>query len=145
MVQSEVVTWLGASGTPYAYRVFPIGTLFVDKPGNYVFARRHEKGWLPLHVGQAGSLCDWLNERALTPCIRACGATHIHVHLNQASRLDRLSEQQDLLLNYRPTCNRGKGLQKEQPVFFTPAAEVDSVAAIIPRLKLNRGSMARHS
>jgi excinuclease UvrABC nuclease subunit len=97
--------WPGKSGNSYTHYVYPIGTKFADKPGNYVFCKKNAAGnWTPQYIGQAKNLNERLGTHEKEACAIARGATHIHAHLN-ALKADRLAEEKDLIQNFNPPCN----------------------------------------
>ncbi len=60
MTEVATINWPGKSGTQYKYWIYPIGTSFKERPGNYVFAKETKPGsWSPCYIGQT----DNLNER----------------------------------------------------------------------------------
>jgi hypothetical protein len=101
MATQETCTWTGASGKQYLYYVFPRHPVINDgQDGNYVYAKKNLQGqWVPVYFGQGD-----LSKRA-TPdhhrigCIDTKSATHVHLRLN-ATKTDRLAEEQDLLGHY---------------------------------------------
>lgn len=114
MSQTTTCDWIGASGTRYAYYVYPFPAAFgANQPGNYIYARTNSVGqWVPVYIGQ-GDLNDRAQGHHQAGCIRANGATHFHCHKN-ASEATRLSEERDLLARYtnayQPTgCNERVG------------------------------------
>jgi len=97
--------WTGASGKKYEYEVFSIGTNWNDVPGNYIFARQSSpRQWESVYIGETESFKDRLPNHNELPCIRRNGGTHVHAHVNKASRA-RLAEERDLLSNGTTPCN----------------------------------------
>lgn len=97
--------WTGRSGTVYTYEIYPIGTNFVDKAGNYIFASRASYGkWAAHYVGQTVSLKDRLGSHEREACAIRQGATHIHAHRSQTLPL-QLAEEVDLIASLQPHCN----------------------------------------
>jgi len=100
-------SWVGASGRSYKYRVYTLGTNFIAKPGNYVFAKTNAAGnWVPIYIGESGDLSERFDNHHAMPCIRRNGATHVHVHASSSNRQERLNEETDLRRNYNPPCNK---------------------------------------
>ena len=111
MSQRPTCTWTGASGSQYAYRIYPIGTPMADVAGNYIYAylshvdERGVRRWNPVYIGQ-GNLADRsdLSSHHKGYCIRQTGATHFHAHTN-ALKYARVAEEHDLLANRTTPCN----------------------------------------
>lgn len=104
--EAPQITWPGQSGRTYDYAIYPIGTAFVDKPGNYLYARQSSAGrWQPTYIGQTSSLRDRLADHERESCAKRNGATHIHVHLSSSSEDVRRAEESDLIAKWQPVCN----------------------------------------
>jgi hypothetical protein len=106
---TETAVWVGADGTRYTYKVFPVNAEWNDVPGNYIFAKRATLGgWIPLYIGETGSLQD----RPLSPehekwgCAADRGMTHIHAHTSNPVRSVRTDEESNLRRRYSPPCNQ---------------------------------------
>jgi len=100
------IYWEGASGKTYAYWIYPIGTTFLDQPGNYIYARQSSPGrWVPAYVGQTASLADRLADHEKEGCALRHGASHIHCHTTPGGEAVRLAEESDLIAKWRPPCN----------------------------------------
>ncbi len=89
--------WRGESGMVYEYRIYPLGTEFLEIGGNYIFCCRDAVGeWVPLQIGETADLSQLLGgemtDRVWVPME---GATHIHARINR-SESARLREQADL-------------------------------------------------
>jgi hypothetical protein len=98
-------SWTGASGRVYTYAIHPIGEIWNDVAGNYIFAKQTEPSrWAPVYIGETQSFQDRLPNHNELPCILRNGGTHIHVPVNRASAV-RLAEEADLLANHNPPCN----------------------------------------
>lgn len=109
MTQAQTRVWYGSSGLGYLYEVYPIEDVPCLPPvhGNYIFA----KGTTPepgnaVYIGQAKDLRGRLNSHDKMPCAKKRGATHIHVHRNDAGEQARRSEEQYLIAAYNPPCNK---------------------------------------
>lgn len=97
--------WTGKSGKRYTYYVYPVGSKFAEKPGNYGFCKKNAAGnWVPRYFGQSGNLRDRLGKHEKEVCAIANGATHVHAHLN-AHETDHLAEERDLIRRFNPACN----------------------------------------
>ena len=97
--------WTGKSGAKYTYEVHPIGILWSDVPGNYIFAKETAPGhWAPVYIGQTQSLRDRLPNHNELPCIKRNGGTHVHVHIARDERVRR-NEENDLLAAHKTPCN----------------------------------------
>ena len=96
--------WPGESGTTYHYWVYPIGTVFHDKPGNYIYANSDQGLWHAVYIGQTGSLRDRLADHEKEACARRSGATHVHAHTSGAETA-RIAEETDLINRWNPVCN----------------------------------------
>lgn len=97
--------WPGKSGRDYTYYIYPIGTDFDEKPGNYIFCKEDSHGqWTPQYIGQTGNLKDRMGRHHKLVCAQGKGATHIHARLN-AAEASRLAEERDLIRNFNPPCN----------------------------------------
>ncbi|MCH8064716.1 MAG: hypothetical protein IIC90_02675 [Chloroflexi bacterium] len=108
-VKTRTITWTGASGSKYQYKIFPIGTTMNDTPGNYIFAKETKPGtFRPIYVGETESLADRLNNPAghhKWACIKRQGATHICAHVNTRGARARRAEEADLLAALKLPCN----------------------------------------
>lgn len=102
---AQTCNWPGKSGTAYTYYVYPIGTKFLEQPGNYVFCKKDAvRTWIPQHIGQTKNLNQRLGDHEKEACAKRNGATHIHARLNP-TEVARLAEEKDLILNFNPPCN----------------------------------------
>ena len=100
------IYWEGASGKKYGYWIHPIGTLFQDTPGNYIYAKEtQQRRWKPVYIGQTSSLRDRLANHEKETCAKRNGATHIHAHTNSNSETTRRAEESDLISRWKPVCN----------------------------------------
>ena len=102
----QTCTWVGRSGSRYAYEVHPLGTPMRAVPGNYGFAKVAGGRWVPLYFGQTFNLRDRLENHERERCARMSGATHIHVHANGGGEAARRREEGDLIGGHSPHCNR---------------------------------------
>jgi hypothetical protein len=104
--QVPTIDWTGQSGAAYRYHVYPTGTQFSAKPGNYCFAKEVSPGrYVPLYFGQTGNLSERFDSHHKMPCARAHGVTHIMAHLNESGEAARLREESDLVAKWKPACN----------------------------------------
>ena len=105
--QVKTCTWTGISGKQYEYGIYPIGTSFVAKPGNYVHAKVSGLGrWSAVYIGETEDLSTRFENHHAAHCIARNGATHIHVHLSSADRQVRLNEETDLRRSHNTPCNK---------------------------------------
>jgi hypothetical protein len=103
--EARTILWTGQSGSKYKYSIYKIGTNFKDIAGNYVYAQETKpNSWSPKYIGQTNSLKNRLSNHEKESCAIRNGATHIHVHAN-SSEVSRLSEEKDLVVNWKPPCN----------------------------------------
>ena len=103
---TPTILWAGQSGRSYTFWIYPIGTNFCDKPGNYVYSRQTQPGmWSPVYVGQTENLNDRLSNHEKELHAIRNGATHIHAHVNNGTKQDRLDEETDLIRRWHPVCN----------------------------------------
>jgi excinuclease UvrABC nuclease subunit len=105
MSEVQTITWSGKSGQIYKFWIYPIGTTFEEKPGNYIFAKESKPHtWSPVYIGQTKNLNSRLENHEKEQCAKRNGATHVHCHINNTES-SRLSEERDLILKFQPTCN----------------------------------------
>jgi hypothetical protein len=103
----QTILWVGASGKHYKYWISPVSGSLDNKPGNYIFAKQMSpSGWIPLYIGQTNSLKNRLGDDEKLLCVRKKGGTHIHAHTSSANEQDRKAEEEDLLVNWDPPCNK---------------------------------------
>jgi hypothetical protein len=101
----QTCSWVGKSGKTYTYHVYPLGTPFMEQPGNYIFAKLDASGrWAPQYIGQSKDLNQRLGDHEKEACAKRHGATHIHAHLS-ADEQTRLAEEKDLIQHHNPPCN----------------------------------------
>ena len=101
------ILWEGASGKKYNYWIHKIGTSFVNKPGNYIYAKETSpRKWKPVYIGETGSLAERLANHEREECALNNGATHIHGHTSTTGRHIRLVEEADLIEKWKPACNK---------------------------------------
>lgn len=94
----------GASGTTYAYYVFPLDfSPKDDQFGNYMLARQSQEGrWIPVFIGQ-GNLKERVRDKAHVRRAQQKGATHILARVNQNEQLRRV-EERDMLVAHPEAC-----------------------------------------
>jgi len=105
MANEPSILWPGKSGAKYSYTVYPLNTGFVQKPGNYIFAKIVNGKWSPVYVGETGDLSSRFTNHHRQKCIDSNAATHIHVHVNSGSDKARIDEETDIRTNFNPSCN----------------------------------------
>lgn len=104
----NICNWRGISGEFYCYSIHPIGTEFMDVPGNYIFAKTQEDSpgwWTPVYIGQTSNLNKRFDDHHKEDSILREGATHIHVHVASFIEQARRVEEKDLIDSYDPPCN----------------------------------------
>ena len=102
---TQTARWQGQSGRIYDYEVFPIGTTFVEKPGNYIFAAVSGGMWKACYIGQTENLKDRLGDHEKEACAKRNGATYIHAHVTTGGEAARKAEEEDLIRRHKPPCN----------------------------------------
>lgn len=107
MSRTHEIDWAGVSGETYGYFIDPIGTKFLNVPGNYVFAFEPKPGyWQAVYVGESDSLGKRLtNAHEKLAAAVKLGATHIHTHVNDRGEDARLAEEVDLIVRWNPPLN----------------------------------------
>ena len=106
MVDAPTINWVGQSGTKYKYWIYEIGTTFKPSPANYVFAKRtKEDTYRPIYIGQTEDISERFDNHHKMPCIKRNGATHVCTHDKGQNEANRLTEESDLIENYKPICN----------------------------------------
>ena len=78
-------------------------------PGVYISARYNpvERIWTALYIGETESFRYRLNNcHERLGCARRNGKTHIHVRQNHDGREARQRGETDLILRWKPPCNR---------------------------------------
>jgi len=106
MAEAPEVVWTGISGKKYTYWLYKIGTTFNATPGNYIFCKQTEKTLTAVYIGQTGDLSERFDYHHKMPCIKRNEATHICVHKSSKDEDVRKTEENDLIVNYNPICNR---------------------------------------
>ena len=105
MADTATIEWPGQSGKKYLHYIYPIGTGFQARGGNYIFCKLNAQGlWVPVYIGQTGDLESRFANHHATPCINRNEATHVHVHANDNEH-SRLNEESDLLSKFNTFCN----------------------------------------
>ena len=103
---ADFIDWPGSAGAKYRYWFLgdtsPLG--IKDQPGNYMFVRRANQGWLPVYIGIADNLRQRILGHEVWVEAHRCGATHVMGHTQQ-DRVARESEERDLIGHWNPQCN----------------------------------------
>ena len=103
---TKSIEWTGKSGRNYTYWIYPLPPNFTAVAGNYIFAREVSPGrGQPIYIGQTSDLSERFDSHHKVACIRSNGATHIHVHRNDAGEAARKAEEADLVARWNPDCN----------------------------------------
>jgi len=111
MSETSTTTWTGASGKTYKHYVYPLprdwNFNFKAKAGNYIFAKVSPQNfWKPVYIGQTSDLSERFDDHHARTCITRNGATHIHVHTNNAGEAARRDEETDLIQAHDTPCNK---------------------------------------
>ena len=105
VMAERTYNWAGQSGKEYAYQVYKVGQRLGRTPGNYMFAREADSGFLPIYVGQTSDLSERFDGHHKIDCIRANGATHLHAHASSRDEDVRRKEEADIKIAQEPPCN----------------------------------------
>lgn len=101
------INWPGQSGKKYKYWLHAPSTEYVDKGGNYGFAKQLPNGnFVPLYFGQGDSLKTRLSGHERWPEAVRLGATHVMSHTTPAGEKARLAEERDLIQRWDPPMNK---------------------------------------
>ena len=104
MVEERTILWTGLSGKEYKYWIYPIGTSFEEKPGNYIFAKEtNPHTWSPCYIGQTENLNQRLDNHEKEADAKRNGATH--AHLTPDVETVRKTEEKDLIQKWKTPCN----------------------------------------
>jgi hypothetical protein len=115
LAPNNCVAWTGGrTGATYETYNDPIGSIYIARPGVYIFCKTFYSGllsgWYAIYVGETDDfqrrLTNELSSHHRWDCIRTAGATHIcslHVPHGQA---ERLRIETDLRHGLNPPCNR---------------------------------------
>jgi hypothetical protein len=106
---SEIVDWLGLSGTKYRYWVLenPRAAANIQAVGgNYAFVKKLANGkYVPIYFGIADDLRDRIpTHDRFEDAIRE-GATHVMAHTTPAGDAARVAEEKDLIQQWNPPLN----------------------------------------
>ena len=100
----EKVIWCGHSGEAYSFETFETYGHFKKFAGLYIFEKCHDtNGWTPVYIGQTENLGERFDDHHKIDCIKAKGATHIHVLATECSKEMRLKQESDLIKGH-PLC-----------------------------------------
>lgn len=106
MTEAPTIKWPGLSGKEYQYWIYPMGSSFMKKPGNYIFAKESSPShWTPCYIGQTENLDERLGDHEKEACAKRNGATHVHTHLTTGGESVRKAEEKDLIQRWKPPCN----------------------------------------
>lgn len=106
----HLAVWTGESGKRYDFAVLRTGTVWIDEPAVYVFARHENDGAKSLFVGETASLqlqFGGYRERVSEAwrAAMANGMTHVHVRFDPTSVEMRRAEVRDLIAALHPRLN----------------------------------------
>ena len=101
----DSIRWPGKSGKQYTSWVYSIDATFADKPGNYIYAKDTQAGWVSVYIGETSSLKDRLANHEKEPCAKKNGATSVHAHTEHGGEAIRRLEEEDLVEKWHPVCN----------------------------------------
>lgn len=104
---TQTIELKGVSGHGYTHWIHPLGTTFVDEPGNYAWSRQGADGrHTILYVGETQSLATRVTAaHEKFPCVQGKGVTHVLAHTNHGGRAARLTEESDIRNLHAPSCN----------------------------------------
>ena len=110
---AQICTWTGQTGAPYSFGVYELSrtwqeqqTLFTNElPAIYIFSRLETNGHVPIYIGQTSDISTRFYNHHELEDIKRSGPTHIHLHVNHNGEYARLSEERDLIGNYKPVLN----------------------------------------
>jgi hypothetical protein len=93
-------------GRKYVYSVHRYEDHWAAVPGNYIFARRTNDGWIPLYIGETPNLQRRMSGRndAWTYCCNR-GASFVLAHVNFEGDRARQDEERALILAFDPPGN----------------------------------------
>ncbi len=110
MARLGTVTFFGASGTAYAFNVYPFDSSFKEIGAVYVISRQYsdsESTPSPpaIYVGEMGDLSDrGFDQHHKYLCFQDENADCICIH-RQDTKQNRLDIESDLIGHYDPPCN----------------------------------------
>ena len=110
---AQICTWTGQTGTPYSFGVYELPrawqeqpTLFTNKlPAIYIFSLLGSDGYVPIYIGHTSDISERFYRHHKLEDIKKSAPTHIHLHVNHNGEYARLSEERDLIRNYKPVLN----------------------------------------
>ena len=93
-------------GRKYVYSVRKFEDFRADVPGNYIFAKRTNSGWVPLYIGETASLQKRMARvhEAWDYC-RNRSASFVLAHVNIGDHKEREAEQRALMVAFDPPGN----------------------------------------
>jgi hypothetical protein len=108
---APMVSWRGASLQWYEFQLHAIGTVYLERPGVYIFCRlAANENWDSIYVGETDNFLRRLSNELAThhrwESIRTAGATHICTLHVPAHNSLRLRIETDLRHGLNPPCNR---------------------------------------
>ena len=74
------------------------------KPGNYMFVKETNSGWVPIYVGIADNLYDRLHNHEKWQEAQGLGASRVIAHINLDDQ-DKSNEEVDLISYWNPPLN----------------------------------------
>lgn len=105
MFQQPVISFRGASGTSYAFTVYPWGQPFQLFGAVYTVLHRVPEGrYQLLYIGQTGEMSQRFDSHHKDNCFAGYGRTHIGVHPEPADQRRRAIET-DLIRAIPTVCN----------------------------------------
>ena len=109
MKKIGTLTLTGASGTKYAFDVYPYGTEFNAIGAVYYISKRTEKAdgtgsHDKIYIGETGDLSERFDNHHKEPCFKMHSANCISIH-QESNENKRLIIEEDLIDAYNPPCN----------------------------------------
>ncbi|MCS0494196.1 hypothetical protein NVS89_03735 [Ancylobacter sp. MQZ15Z-1] len=109
-VSPPTILWHGQSGVRYPFELWPIGTVFRDHPGVYIFCKPAANGnWDAVYIGETKSfqsrLTDGLAQHHQWVSIVHCGASHLCVMHVPGGLTLRERIETDLRRHIKTPCN----------------------------------------
>lgn len=109
MVKIGTLTLTGASGTKYAFNVYPYDTEFKAIGTVYYISKRTEKAdgtgsHDKIYIGETGDLVERFDNHNKEPCFFMHSANCISIH-QESNENKRLIIEEDLIDAYNPPCN----------------------------------------
>jgi hypothetical protein len=104
---ADFIDWPGRSGKAYRYWFLSSldPAMIKAEPGNYMFVKPVQGGFMPVYIGQAVDLRARLSTHDRWAEARQAGATHAMAHTSPGGETARLDEERDLIERWNPSLN----------------------------------------